>query len=124
MEETGTNIYLPSPWSKKMTQPSSTSSTTTASTAPLTAAAATESECIINVTGNTIEAVQRATTLLKKLLPQKVFYKHTNIQIYNLSFFPCILISIFMLLLLLFHCVRVCIMCVCRSNQCVTCNRY
>lgn len=56
MEETGSNIYLPSPWSK-ITQPS-----------------VAESESIIHVTGNTMDDVQKATTLLKKLLPQKVFY--------------------------------------------------
>jgi hypothetical protein len=60
MEETGSNIYLPSPWSKKIAQPT-------------TAVVESESSSIINVTGSTIEAVQRATTLLKKLLPQKVF---------------------------------------------------
>ncbi|GAA5794865.1 hypothetical protein HPULCUR_000213 [Helicostylum pulchrum] len=53
MEDTGSNIYLPSPWCK-ITQPSDA-----------------ESESIIHVTGNTIEEVQKATTLLKKLLPQK-----------------------------------------------------
>jgi hypothetical protein len=75
MEETGSNIYLPSTWTK-ITQPSAAAaSSTTAATATTTAADAVsaDSECIINVTGNTIEAVQRATTLLKKLLPQKVF---------------------------------------------------
>ncbi|KAI7897345.1 uncharacterized protein EV154DRAFT_409832 [Mucor mucedo] len=54
MEETGSNIYLPSPWSK-ITQPS-----------------VAESESIIHVTGNTIEEVQKATSLLKKMLPQKI----------------------------------------------------
>lgn len=64
MEDTGSNIYLPSPWCK-ITQPSDA-----------------ESESIIHVTGNTIEEVQKATTLLKKLLPQKVFYIQTFIYIY------------------------------------------
>lgn len=59
MEETECNIYLPSPWTK-MTQPSDI---------------ITEFESTIHVTGNTIEAVQRATLLLKKLIPQKVFIK-------------------------------------------------
>lgn len=61
MEDTGCNIYLPSPWSK-ITQPS-----------------VAESESIINITGNTIEEVQKTTTQLKKMLPQKVFYIQTSI---------------------------------------------
>lgn len=61
MEETGSNIYLPSPWSK-ITQPS-----------------VAESESIIHVTGNTIEEVQKATSLLKKMLPQKVCHIHTSL---------------------------------------------
>lgn len=77
MEETGTHIYLPSPWTKSTaaavgtTQPSSlfnASATTTAA----------ESESIIHVTGNTTEAVQRATMLLAKALPQKVVYMKTD----------------------------------------------
>ncbi|KAI8638802.1 hypothetical protein BD408DRAFT_11304 [Parasitella parasitica] len=59
MEETGTHIYLPSPWTKSTTQPTST--TTPGG-----------SESIIHVTGDTTEAVQRATMLLAKSLPQKV----------------------------------------------------
>lgn len=59
MEEIGCNIYLPSPWTK-MAQPSD---------APNGVA---ESESTIHVTGNTIESIQRATLLLKKLLPQKI----------------------------------------------------
>lgn len=47
MENTGTNIYLPSPYSNN------------------------EDE-FIHVTGDTSDDVQRATTLLKKLLSQKV----------------------------------------------------
>ncbi|KAL9552658.1 hypothetical protein MBANPS3_003663 [Mucor bainieri] len=74
MEETGTHIYLPSPW----TQPSSSSllfnhhasASTTTTTTAITATA--ESESIIHVTGNTTEAVQRATMLLAKSLPQKM----------------------------------------------------
>ncbi|KAL7317550.1 hypothetical protein PS15m_003891 [Mucor circinelloides] len=68
MEETGTHIYLPSPWTKSTaaTQPSLllNASATTTTTA--------ESESIIHVTGNTTEAVQRATMLLAKSLPQKM----------------------------------------------------
>jgi hypothetical protein len=52
MEETGTNIYLPSPWQLGI--------------------AFAESESTIHVTGNTSEEVQRATTCLEKLLPEKV----------------------------------------------------
>lgn len=62
MEETGTNIYLPSPWSKT-TQPDTTS------TIPIA-----EPECIVHVTGNTIEAVQRATTSIENSLPEKVSF--------------------------------------------------
>lgn len=65
MEEIGCNIYLPSPWTK-MAQPSD---------APNGVA---ESESTIHVTGNTIESIQRATLLLEKLLPQKVFQIHTK----------------------------------------------
>lgn len=84
MEETGTHIYLPSPWTKSTaaTQPSLllNASATTTTTA--------ESESIIHVTGNTTEAVQRATMLLAKLLPQKVFYMKTNclyVKTYSVS---------------------------------------
>jgi hypothetical protein len=66
MEETGTNIYLPSPWSK-MTQPAAAATTVAASTIAFA-----ESECTIHVTGDTTEAVLRATTSLGKLLPEKV----------------------------------------------------
>lgn len=65
MEDTGSNIYLPSPWSK-ITQPS-------------------ESESIIHVTGNTTEDVQKATSLLLKMLPQKVSHIHTTIYIILLT---------------------------------------
>ncbi|OBZ83916.1 hypothetical protein A0J61_08034 [Choanephora cucurbitarum] len=64
MEETGTNIYLPSPWTK-LTQPSNNLSI-------LKALSLAESESNIHVTGSTTEAVQKATTLLRKLLPQKI----------------------------------------------------
>ena len=81
MEETGTHIYLPSPWTKSATQPSLllNASTTTTTTG---------SESIIHVTGNTTEAVQRATMLLAKSLPQKVFSMKTNclyIKTYSVS---------------------------------------
>lgn len=80
MEETGTHIYLPSPWTKSATQPSLLLNASTTTT--------TGSESIIHVTGNTTEAVQRATMLLAKLLPQKVFYMKTNclyVKTYSVS---------------------------------------
>ncbi|KAF1803255.1 hypothetical protein FB192DRAFT_1278003 [Mucor lusitanicus] len=69
MEETGTHIYLPSPWTKSATNATQPSSLFTNASATTTTA---ESESIIHVTGNTTEAVQRATMLLAKSLPQKI----------------------------------------------------